>query len=853
MDIKQVALIFVFFVNLCLGSVVYLKRRKNLVNITFGILTISIALWTIGVLMIVSVWNHSNPILYARLTYALGTFMATSFAIFSLVFSNEEHQKVKKYIYILCPTAIVLAIISLSPFSIKKIVFEEGRIVKTYYGFGNVLWAIYVISCLAIAFYRLGRSWREGSGIGRLRIQYMFLGIALTTTTIAFTNIFIPLILGYEDVGAYGPCFTMIMVGCIAYAIIKHRLMDIRVFIKKGIIYSALLAVSTLLMGLLVIEMPRLFPAVGKAQSFIILLLGGAFMVFILRPFSHNLRDLINAFVSKDQYLSQQTLRKFNRLVTNMLNLDSIFNLIFNTAVEIMKVDMASLLFLDSASGDYKPNVLLGLKPSEMKFSLSSNSKIVRYLEDNREPVVKEELERNLSLEEFDKMENDFRSLRAEIFIPLFAEDRLIGILNLGSKSTGRIYYEEDINMLMTIVDQSSVAIQNALLHKQVVEMKNYNEAILENLTSGIIAIDSSFKITTVNQAASKILEIEIDNTKGTDVSYLPKYIGDLLIATQRGEFGFRDLEANITTTDKKVEKTILSSTTVLRDEKQQVTGSIVVFSDISELKAVEEEIRQTEKLSSLGRFAAEMAHEIKNPLVTIKTFFELLMENENAEEFDKEFLNLAISETNRINELIRQILDLTRRPPASFSWCNLNQILDETIMILNNNMNKRNIQLSDIRGNEPIEIYADGDQLKQMLINIGMNAVDAMGNDGKLTIEASIESSSIQLMSRLKAETQNLKTESHANIEHDCVIIKVSDTGTGIPKEDLDKIFEPFYTTKNTGTGLGLAIVNNIIRDHKGVITVESDEGAGTTFIIELPLSLEKVMAVGRFDNVDL
>jgi PAS domain S-box-containing protein len=824
-----------------LGSFVYLRGRKNAVNISFIILTSTIALWSFGVFMIVSVWRNSNPIFWVRITYALGTFMATAFAVFSFIFPDGQLRVAKRYIRYMCPVAAALAVVSLSPLSIREIIFENGVIIGTHYGIGNALWAMYVVVCLILAFYYLGRKWRRGSGIKRLQVQYVFLGILLTTTFIALTNIFIPLLLGYEYAGAYGPCFTMIMVGNIAYAIVKHRLMDIRVLIKKGVIYSFLLASATLGVGLLVIGVPHAFPDLSGGQSAIVSLLGGLFIVFVLRPFSYNLKELINALIFKGQYHSRRVLSNFTRSVAGMLDLEELLNLIFNTAVEITEVDRASLWLLDHGAGVYRSVLLLGLKPDDLQVNLSTGSRIVSYLENIRAPIVKEELERGLPLEDFDKIETDFRRLKAEISLPLFAEDQMIGILNLGSKSSGRIYFEEDLNLLKDVSDQSSIAIQNARLHQQVVNMKNYNETILENLTSGVIAIDLSCRINTANRAAARILGVEVDDIVSTDISHLPKYIQDPLVRTLRNGSGFRDLEIAITAADKKEEKTILISTTILEDEKQQPTGAVAVFSDISDLKAIEKEIRQTEKFSSLGRLAAELAHEIKNPLLTIRTFFELLTEHQQTEGLDGDFLNLALSETDRINELIRRLLDLTRPAPPKFTWCNINRILDETLLILENDITDRNIELMDLRSDSLTEIYADENQLKQAFLNLGLNALDAMENGGKLTIETLTRSGSRQLISRLRSSDQRSAEDLLMDFVSDSVVVKIADTGVGMSEHALDKIFEPFYTTKNAGTGLGLTVVRNIIREHKGVIAVDSHEQIGTIFTIELPSIGEK------------
>ncbi len=696
MDVNRLLLIFVFFSNLILGFFVYSKDRKNPINISFCTLTTFIALWIFGIFMVLTFWNSTDKILsWGKFTFASGTFMASSFAIFSIIFRHENFQSVKTYVYLLALSSCIFAVLSILPSSIKSVVFEEGKI-KAYYGITIYIWALYELFCWLLILYSLSNKWRKGNGIEKLRIQYMFFGIVLTTTFIAITSIIIPLMLNNVRIAAFGPCFIMIMIGCIAYAIVKHRLMDINLLIRKSIFYSALFAGAALIVALLVIGIPQAFPDLGRTQYAIVLLLCIIFVVFVSKPFSQYIAELINTFIYKDQSYYRKALANFTQSAIKTLDLDRLLNLIFNTIVETMKVNRASLWCLSSRTGEYSPLLFSGIDQNKFNFNISSDSKIVSYLKKTNEPIIKEEIQKNVPLKDFDEIENEFSNLKSEISVPLFSEDQLSYILNLGSKSSGRIYYSADIEFLKSMADQSSILIQNALLHQQIV---------------------------------------------------------------------------------------------------------------------------RTEKLISLGKLSAELAHEIKNPLLTIKTCFQLLLEHQCEEEIDRDFLNLALSETDKIDRRIRQLLSFVRPSPPNFTWCNVNQVLDTTIGTLKNIISARNIEFIDLRGNNLNEIYADKEQLEQAFFNIGLNALEAMENGGKLTIET-----------YMKKNGENTK-------EEESVVVKISDTGKGISKIDMENIFEPFYTKKVSGTGLGLTIVRNIIKEHKGQINVESYEGIGTSFIIEFPI----------------
>lgn len=725
MDVNRLLLILVICASLTLGIFVYLRNRENAINISFFIMTITIALWTFCIYMVLSVWRFSNPIQWVRIAYAIGTFMVITFLIFSVIFRHEKFQPAKKYIIILAPVSIILAWVSMTSLSIENIEFVDGSIVSVKYGIGNKVWILYEAICLILIPYNLGSKWRKGSGVERLKVKYIFLGIVPTTVFIALTNIIGPL-MRYEKSIGYGPVFIMIMLSCIAYAIVKHRLMDIRVFIRKGIVYSALLAGSAVVVGLLVIGVPSTFPNLSRIQTAVIFLVGGAFIVFAIRPFTQNLKDIVQTFVFKDQYNYQMALINLASSALKILDIEKLVELIFNTTVENIKVGCASLWLKDSKTGLYKPLCLFGLKVDDLKVDISDTSAIVSYLEKVREPVVKEELEKILTSVDFDRLESDFNLLRADISVPLFAEDKLIGILNLSSKTHGRLYFEEDIAFLKAVMSQSSIAIQNARLHQQVVDM---------------------------------------------------------------------------------------------------------------------------EKLSFLGRLSAELAHEIKNPLVTIKTAFEFLMEYQNSnrsgnqgigDDF-KNFINLAIRETDRINELIIDLLDIGRPSSLKFAWCDINQIIDDIILGLKRSAIEKNVEILDLRDNQPIEIYADKLQLTKVFLNIGKNALDAMIDGGKIVIEVSVKEN--QEDNAQDYGTYQKQSEEGSYVRSgNIIIVKVSDTGIGMSREELKNIFEPFYSGKLSGTGLGLAIVSNIVREHNGNIDVKSIKGEGTTFTIELPQVLQKI-----------
>ncbi len=226
----------------------------------------------------------------------------------------------------------------------------------------------------------------------------------------------------------------------------------------------------------------------------------------------------------------------------------------------------------------------------------------------------------------------------------------------------------------------------------------------------------------------------------------------------------------------------------------------------------LKQELERSERLKTASTLALGLAHEIKNPLTTIKTFAEFLPEKFVDKEFVNKFSRLIPSEVERINSIVHQLLDFSKPIPPSFKNTNIHKLISEILLFLNNDLLKYKIKLSESYYDNDTKIMVDPDQLKQALLNILLNAIDSMFHGGLITIETKITDNSLQ--------------------------ISISDSGCGISKEDLPHIFDPFFTKKDEGNGLGLAITHQIINNHKGMIKVESKEGLGTTFIISLPCS---------------
>jgi two-component system sensor histidine kinase HydH len=252
--------------------------------------------------------------------------------------------------------------------------------------------------------------------------------------------------------------------------------------------------------------------------------------------------------------------------------------------------------------------------------------------------------------------------------------------------------------------------------------------------------------------------------------------------------------------------------------EGQPPGRRLLLLQDLTLARRLETDIRQLDRLASVGTLAAEMAHEVKNALVSVRTFADLLLEQHPSAELAESVRH----ETRRIERLVGQVLRYSRPSTAAFQPVALNALLLRCLQMLNPHLEGRGVTLVSRLGADPDLVHGDEQHLEQAVVNLLLNACEAITRDGTITVETDL----------LTGKPEQC-TQSVADRE---VRLVIRDTGVGISTEHMAHLFEPFFTTKKTGTGLGLAITRRIIHEHHGLISAESTPGRGTTFQILLP-----------------
>jgi PAS domain S-box-containing protein len=345
-----------------------------------------------------------------------------------------------------------------------------------------------------------------------------------------------------------------------------------------------------------------------------------------------------------------------------------------------------------------------------------------------------------------------------------------------------------------------------------------------------IVAINEKGVVSLINKKGCQVLGYKEDEILGQNWFdfCVPERDQDdrksLFTQVMAGEIDEAEDYENIIVNKSGKERIIAWHNATLRDEKGNIIGTLSSGKDITERKQTEEELIQSEKMVSLGQLAASVVHEVNNPLagimVYIKLFLKKYKENKLQDEKTEGQLLKMEKELDRTTRIIRNLLTFARQSEPSMSPVEINKVIDAALPLVENQINLENITLMKNLDTELPLVQADFDKIQQVLINIMLNAIQAMPEGGTLTI-----ASSTARAVRIRDSYKN------------AVRIDITDTGLGIPQEDLKKLFTPFFTTKEkgVGVGLGLSVVHGIIGKHKGKIDVESAPGKGTTFTIFL------------------
>jgi len=345
-------------------------------------------------------------------------------------------------------------------------------------------------------------------------------------------------------------------------------------------------------------------------------------------------------------------------------------------------------------------------------------------------------------------------------------------------------------------------------------QLANSAEILDQCLGCGILVVDGQSQITAFSAVAETVLGLKAASCLGQSIEVLPVSIRDVIqrsLAT-----GEPVLERQLTLPGALGANVILRlSTTPFRNLNGQATGVVAVINNITHVRLLDQNLRKLDRLASIGMLSASMAHEIKNAMVAVKTFVDLLIKKNQ----DASLADIVGREMRRIDSIVSQMLRFAGPARPTFGVIHLHQVIEQSLGLVQHHLEGRRINLVRSFHAAPDLVRADAYQLEQAFINLFFNALDAMGANGELNVVT-------ELVPPGGAENPNAPM----------LRVTVHDTGMGIPQENLERLFEPFFTTKPNGTGLGLPITRRIVQEHRGVISVVSEPHKGTTFTLLLP-----------------
>ena len=808
-------------IDLFLAGLVYSRQPRHWSNRTFAAFAVTIVAWSFSVKMVYVYAASPAGLFWGRLAFATASLIGSSFIVFCHVFPDRKRLQLSQPTLYLTLMGVVVAGLSLTPLVLRQVIAVNPEHIQASYGPLYQLFGTFMLTAFGQGFWTLTRKWRASRGRSRLQIQYLWLGICLLFGAGLTTNLIVPALTGSSRLGVYGPYFMLFLVGFTTHAIIRHRLMDMRVVIRQSATYGLSAGVAVGIMwGLLIVIDKGLGVKYQSSSAFLSLMIGVAGAI-VFHPVRTIIQYLLDRYCYRQEYDYRQAIRNISQVLASLLHIDPLCESLTVFILNTLKVEEVAVYlchersFIEQRSYQHVSN---GEQGQTGALTMVSPS-LMTLLERARQPILQDELALWTDVSDQAHLHEEFMLLRGQVLIPLFIEQEVTGFIAVGEKRSGDPFFSQDIEFLATIGHQAGTALKRGQLHEEVSWMKEYNESILRHMQSGLVVVSHDNLITVVNEAAARMLGIHATEVVGQPLEKLIACgLGLPLLDTLLEKTVYTNHEATLMAGSGQTLPVVLS-TSILHGEDDQPNGAILAFNDLSQIKALEEEKRRIERLASIGAFMSGIAHEIKNPLVAIKTLAELLPEQYDDEEFRDTFTKVTLNEVDRIDALVRRLRTLSSGSTVPLHPLNILAPLEETLSLVSGELTRHHIKVKRDYQSPVPPIMGDHDQLKQVFVNLCLNSAEAMGEVGTLMVTVE---------SRGKPAGQPSE-----------LIIQIADTGPGIPAEHLSTIFDPFFTLKEQGTGLGLAICRGIIDYHRGSITAaNSSEDSGAVFTVKLPVA---------------
>lgn len=684
---------------------------------------------------------------------------------------------------------------------------------------------------------------RARSTVVRQQLKWIMWGMSVAAT--AFALLYLP---SYLISPSVAPLLVSISIVpfilvplTLGYSVVRYRLNDIDIVVRRSMAYIIATLSVAAIFGLVMAAAYEFIstPAESPTGAFLIAAVTMSVLAMLFAPVKNWAQERIDRVFYGGKYDYRATLQDFGRALASTIELEPLLDSLTRRLKDVLSVERLAI-FIEDAD---QPSGFRVARAEGLDREIALPNDILSILRERSGAtgVVRADGPGQASDGFEDEFEFDvpadhpydpLAGVPFSYYTPCAARSRVVAVLALGRATDGALLSSEDTSLLRAISGYVAVAIENALLleeqarrAKELARLKEFNENIIESISVGVMVVNLHGRITNWNGALEQIYGLkreEVINRRITEVfqSEMLRALRDLM---ERGEWR-RGEPTNIykfrARSDDGRDLTLNISLAALQSKTAEIEGSLVAIEDVTERVGLEAQLQQSDKLSSIGLLAAGVAHEVNTPLAGISSYSQMLMQQiPDTDDPRHQLLEKIHRQTSRASSIVNNLLNFSRITEARYAPVNLNRVIDDTIQLLDAQL--RNTEIEVVRRYADNLPLASGDapKLQQVLMNLILNARDAMPQGG--TLEISTEA------------------------DEDSVVIAVRDSGLGIAPEHLAKIYDPFFTTKQIGkgTGLGLAVSYGIIRDHGGHIDVESKLGEGTRFQIILPLAVTRPM----------
>jgi two-component system NtrC family sensor kinase len=669
---------------------------------------------------------------------------------------------------------------------------------------------IYFVAA-AIVFYK---SFREApSGVLRQQVKWLTGGTLAGSLPFALLYVVPFVIDAAPRTWMKFSALSLVLIPlCFGYAIIRYRLMDVDIIFKRGLAYTAATAGVAAVYFALVALIAEIFHAqtTGPVGGMIAIVIAA----FLFQPFREWIQARLDRFFYRDRLDYRRTLIEFGRTLTNEVRFDPMLGSVMDRVSQTLLVDRLAIFMEDP------------LQPGQMRIARSMGVRLsepmdLSFLEPARPEFARGALffeSPRAARDVGDSVRQTLEQLDLNYFIPCRIREHTVAVLGLGKTVDGDFLSSDDVELVQTIAGYVAVALDNAQLYTsleqkalEIARLKDFSENIVESLNVGVLAVDLGGIVESWNTRMEQLFGVSRLDAVGHQLrALLPQELASEVAARKEEEQITGIYKQRVHHQGKYL--TLNVSITPLVSKSGERIGRLLLFDDVTQRERMEEQMSQTEKLTSLGLLAAGVAHEVNTPLAVISNYIQMLAKQMPEGDPRQGIIDKIVKQTFRASEIVNNLLNFSRTGAAELADIDVNRVVEETLSLVAHPLKTSQIQIVKQLGATLPPVRGSANKLQQVFLNLFLNARDAMPSGGMLEVRTAAHNGSVE--------------------------VEVADTGAGIPREHIHRIFDPFFTTKATGrgTGLGLSVSYGIIKEHAGKIDVRSTPGKGTSFHVEFP-----------------